>query len=485
MTDEGFYEKRPTDPPDRPRLLLLSHHFPPGKGVGALRWRKLAGIAARRGWGIDVIASTPPGEHVVEGDEWHDLPAGIRVWQVPSPEAAFHAPERTLARLARAVRERARRHGETPPRDTPSIGTGTVRAQIRWDLLSPRGYIRLYFTAREALKHWYWARRVSRAAQRVLRQGVHAAVVTSGPPHAWHTAGAAVAARAGIPLVIDLRDPWSIRNTVSRYLATPAWARMTRAQEAAVLRRAAVVAVTTESLREEMAATFPEVTQRLITVMNGYDADPLPPTEFPSAFTISYLGAIYSGRDPRPLFAGVAAAVRELQLTPDHLRMRFVGDVQAYRRVPLMTLARAEGIENFLELQGRVPRGEALRVMAQSQVLVSLPWEDQVSVPAKLFEYVRFQAWLLVFAGRDSAVERLLRGRDVDLVDATDTAGVAFAIRKRYLQFREGARPRPLSDDLKLSREHQALKLFAALDDAVVSAKAYPGRARRVRARTP
>jgi glycosyltransferase involved in cell wall biosynthesis len=464
MTGDGFYEKGPADPSSRPRLLLLSHHFPPGKGVGALRWRKLAAIAARRGWGIDVITSTA--EHAVEGDEWRDLPAGIRVWQVPSPEQTFHAPERWLARLSRAVR----RQGGSSVHESSSVGTATTRAQIRWDLLSIRGYMRLYFAAREALKHWYWARRVSSAARRVLRPGVHAVVVTSGPPHAWHSAGAAVAARTGLPHVIDLRDPWSLRNNVSRYLATPAWVRMTRAQEAATLRRAALVAVTTDALREEMAATFPEVAQRLITVMNGYDADPLPPTEYPSTFTISYLGAIYAGRDPRPLFAGVAAAIRELELTPEQLRMRFAGDVQTYRRVPVIELAGAEGIENYLELHGRVPRGEALRLMAQSQVLVSLPWEDQISVPAKLFEYVRFQAWLLVFARRDSAVQRLLRGRDVDLVDAGDIPGITAAIRSRYLQFRQGVRPRPLSEDMELSREHQARILFAALDDVVDSA---------------
>lgn len=34
----------------RPRLLLLRYHFPPRQSAAALRWQKLAGHAADRGW---------------------------------------------------------------------------------------------------------------------------------------------------------------------------------------------------------------------------------------------------------------------------------------------------------------------------------------------------------------------------------------------------------------------------------------------------
>ena len=44
---------------DRRRLLLITYSFPPDQAIGALRWQKLAGFAAERGWGLDVVALDP------------------------------------------------------------------------------------------------------------------------------------------------------------------------------------------------------------------------------------------------------------------------------------------------------------------------------------------------------------------------------------------------------------------------------------------
>ena len=53
-----FFAERDVDP-ERPRLLLLSYHFPPGEATGALRWQKMAHFAAERGWAIDAVTVDP------------------------------------------------------------------------------------------------------------------------------------------------------------------------------------------------------------------------------------------------------------------------------------------------------------------------------------------------------------------------------------------------------------------------------------------
>src|SRR5829696_1724139 len=81
-SDASPFFEAPGFDPGRPRLLLLSYHFPPGAAVGALRWQKLAGIAAERGWQLDVITLAP--EEAVRPDPRRlaELPAGTRVWGV-------------------------------------------------------------------------------------------------------------------------------------------------------------------------------------------------------------------------------------------------------------------------------------------------------------------------------------------------------------------------------------------------------------------
>jgi hypothetical protein len=466
MNRETYDEPFPDPRGESRRLLLVSYHFPPDQSVGALRWRKLARLLEERGWVLDVITNAHAAGSVLPPEDAADLPSGTRVWQVRSPEAQFHYPEQLAARLkSRLKRRRSTARGQ-PPRDP---GTPRTRSDASWDLASWRGYLRLYFTAREALKTWFWARRIMKTARRVVQPGSHAAIISSGPPHAWHTAGRYIATRTGIPFVMDLRDPWSTRNVLSSYFATPAWLKWSRAQEARAIAAAGLVLTNTDNLREEMANAFPEAEDRLLTVMNGYDEDPLPPTAYPARFTISYLGAIYSGRDPRPLFGGVAAAARDLGLTPQDLEIQLVGNVETYRRIPVRDLVAAEGVDDFVHLRPRVSRAEAMQIMARSHILVSLPWEDRVSVPAKLFEYMRFHAWILAFGYPDSAVERLFRGKDADLLLPDDVAGVRDAVKRRYLQFQQGERPRPLSDDTRYSRRFQAERLATALTRLVMA----------------
>ena len=56
-------------------------------------------------------------------------------------------------------------------------------------------------------------------------------------------------------------------------------------------------------------------------------------------------------------------------------------------------------------------------------------------VPAKLFEYVRFDSWLLVLAEPRSATAQLFRGTTADVVAPNDVDGMADVIERRYLEF--------------------------------------------------
>jgi hypothetical protein len=59
-----------------------------------------------------------------------------------------------------------------------------------------------------------------------------------------------------------------------------------------------------------------------------------------------------------------------------------------------------------------VPRKEALEFLAGATMLLSLPAGQRLCVPAKIFEYVRFEAWMLVLATPESATGRLLAGTE-------------------------------------------------------------------------
>jgi hypothetical protein len=490
MADARLFHERPTDGVDRQRLLLLTHHFPPGDAVGALRWRRFATHLAAHGWSLDVVTLAPDALDSRDDTALDRLPPGTRVFGVEPPDALALRAERRLYRVHEWLRKR-RRKGKGPVAGRSGLddsghtrGPGKARpealprAAVGWNLGTARGWTRLWFTFRDTTSTAAWARRVASAAAAIADHSVHRAIITSGPPHSWHEAGRRVSQEKGIPLLVDLRDPWSVADIVHEYFATPAWLEVAARRERRVVAQASLVVTNTHTLRAAMAQRHPAAADRMITVMNGFDDEPVPgrPARGPSAtFNIGYAGSIYFGRDPRPLFEGVARVVRELSITPAQMQVRFIGQVERYGGIPLADIAASAGIAAYVQVGDRVGREEALRFMANCHILVSLPWDDDLTIPAKLFEYLRFDAWPLVFARPRSAIAELLRGRDADLVGNDDALGAAAAIRRRFLQHLQGVRPRALSADPALSREAQARVLLEALGHLVRLPPAQPG----------
>jgi hypothetical protein len=468
------FEKEPASTLLRRRLLLISYHFAPSTAVGALRWQKLGQLLAEAGWGMDVISAYPESGSTIDPAVAADLPAGIRIWQVPSPEPLFQWPEKAVARIKRRLSGTRSHDPNRLDKGRAERATGIRSSDISWNLLSGRTYFRFYFTLRDLFAGREWSRRIRRVGLQVIA-GAHrsnglsySVIVTSGPPHAWHNAGAELSRRTGIPLVLDLRDPWSAAHTVHEYFATPLWLNNARRQERRVVEQADLIVANTRALQAVTAAHHPDAAARMITVMNGWDEDPVDVSLPEGArFRIGYAGVVYLGRDPRPLFRGLARAVHRLELQPQDLEVEFVGDVDQYGGMPMTEVARECGVAAFLKLRGRVDRRAALRFMSNCHMLVSLPWGDTMSVPAKIFEYMRFRAWLLVFAEQGSALADLLHGTGADVVDPRDEVAIEAAIVKRYQEFRGGEAPPPFAGIERFGRRYQAQLLIQALEETL------------------
>ena len=197
---------------DRRRLLLITYSFPPDQAIGALRWQKLAGFAAERGWGLDVVALDPAQLTSADETRLAELPAGTRVYGVPHTELLVLR----LQRLARAV---YRRFNPRPPQ--AGVGATVRREELAGPARGVGGLLRAYRAWARYASYLRWARDAADVATRLYEPRVHAAVVTSGPPHQAHEAGVIVAQRTGLPLVVDLRDPWSLFHRFEADVASP------------------------------------------------------------------------------------------------------------------------------------------------------------------------------------------------------------------------------------------------------------------------
>jgi len=481
------------------RLLLISYHFPPDTTIGARRWEKLAHFVAERGWGLDVITCAEPGADLAR---LQLLPEDTRVYAIPSqsmraaewlehqmwrvyrtiipapsaPKPDAHSGAAVIANGEAVAPDVASANDTAPalPLQSRQQPDTMSRHDVRWWPPSPRTLLRSYWVWLDFGRNRRWARHAERLAEELLERDGHFAVVTSGPPHMTHESGRMLSKRRGIPFVMDMRDPWSLNERIPERWATPLWLRSTARHEREMVSQAALVVANTAPARDSLAGAYPDANRKIIAVMNGSDDDPLPPQRRGGRFTIGYAGTVYDYGDPRSLFRAAARVIRDLALSPDDFGMDFIGNFKDGGEESLRATARAEGVEEFVSVGPTRSHEGAKEFMSQATMLVTFPGWNSVAIPGKVFECVRFDAWLLALSDVGSATELLLRGTDADVVPRDDIDGIARAIARRYQAHRRGEQATHIARDERFSRSRQARILLDALAPFVPTQEIQP-----------
>lgn len=449
----------PGGSPGRPRLLLVSFTFPPSPYVGALRWQRMATYVAERGWSLDVITLDPNDVPSPDWSRLYDLPPGTRVFGVASREPFLHVAQRVLWRMLRGPKK----GGPIEIRGDGSGGPQTKEAQVNRSALVRAHMARLEHGEMKRL-----ARNAARLAATIIEPGVHEAVISSGPHHMAHEAGRLAAREAALPLVTDFRDVWATYRGMPDEYASKTWLRLADRAERRVIAAADLVVVNTVPFHDLMCSRYPDRADRVITIMNGWDEEPVPTSRHGRKFVVATSGSLYAGRDPRILFEAVALVVRQLCLNPSQIGVEVVGDTM-YGNTPVTELASNAGIRDFVTVRGRHPRATALEMLTPAGLLVDLPQVTPLAIPAKLFEYMQFSAWLLAITERGSAIDRLLTDSGAFVVEPNDSTRVAAVILECYARYARGERPTPLARGGRYSRREQASLFLDALERSLAT----------------
>ena len=125
-------------------------------------------------------------------------------------------------------------------------------------------------------------------------------------------------------------------------------------------------------------------------------------------------------------------------------------------------MAVKEGIGDYVTVEPPRPHRAALEFLAGATMLVVFPGNNLLALPAKVFEYIRFDSWLLAIGDPGSAIAQLLRGTSADVV-APQVDELASAISARYREYLAGVRPVRVARDARFSRKAQARILLDAI----------------------
>lgn len=360
----------PGAPPiDRGRVCLLAWYFPPMVTGGTYRPASLVKYGTEAGLEFTVItaplyrAPSEAGRYLVQ-----QLPPTATVVRVPRPGL------------------------EPLPMAVPELDGGAMNTLELW-----------------------------RAARRTFADRRPEFVFATGPPFHTFVAAHLLAARFGVPLVLEYRDEWS-ECPFDFVQAGP----HDRRWEARCLSAAWRVIFTTGSQLDRHVEMFPELDRaRCIVIPNGWEPDDAPDTAGtrtgrPSGRrTIAFTGNLGDHTLPGGFLDTLAEAVARRPELAERFTIRFVGrrSRQATKQLG------GSVVRGMIELTDQVSKREVTRIVREVDGLLLLnPPALRRYVPGKLYEYLAAGRPVLVYGEGGEAgklVDRLNAGIVVAENDVT------------------------------------------------------------------
>jgi glycosyltransferase involved in cell wall biosynthesis len=267
------------------------------------------------------------------------------------------------------------------------------------------------------------------------RHGCEVIYVNASPFSAL-VLGALIHRRTGAPLVLDLRDPWSIEPN---YRA--AWGAWQRAfvdrTEAACFRRASSIVLNTEASRDAYRAAYAGriPSERFTFIRNHFDPElyePAPAGQRTNhAFRIAYYGHLRPAKNGGIFLQALSRVVKELGLGPTDFRFEMFGE-----RTDIEDKAIAElGLAGYVHEHEWVPFFRIREALSQADVLLDLMGsQHHLQISGKIYDYFAVGAKILSVS-TNPEIGRILEetgmGSQVDLDVSALAAWLSHAYRNR------------------------------------------------------
>ncbi len=428
-------------------VLLVTHAYPPGLGVGFERVVKLERYLPDFGFRTCVLAARTHGS-------------------LPSDRArcvyrAF-GPNQLLTPLLRRLRRRqlpagAAQDGPAHQRSELLAGTpfaGLYQWMLDW-LIIPDLFIG-------------WLPAAVLLGLRVIKKEQVDVLLSSSPGETAHLVAGCLARMTGKPWVADFRDGWvfeSLKPAVRR----DTWRRRLeqRLERWSVAGASRVTAVT-EPITEYFRSSYPAFPAKFSTITNGYDSadwQGVVPVPHNGRFRLVHTGSFSLSRptqDPRPF-------LRALHLVAPPMRKRLevllVGSLSATERASLVAM----GLDDVVQIVGPVSRPQSLAYQLSADLLLLFAGKDRSVATSKLYEYLYAGRPILALCAPDTAAAAIVQDSCTgEIVSPDDPQAIAATLARlfdRWEQCQLHCRPVGIE---RFERREIARQMADVLGQAVV-----------------
>lgn len=362
------------------RLLMVAFHFPPMTGSsGIQRTLRFVQHLPKFGWQPIVLTANPCAYERTSDDLMAEIPDGVLVRRAFALDTARHL----------------------------SIGGRYVRAMARPD-------------------RWVsWKMGAVHEGMKLIKELKPEAIWSTYPIATAHVIGSQLHKRSGLPWMADFRDPMAQEG----YPADPLVWQSFKSIEDETFSMASACTFTTPSAARSYRARYPNASERIEVLENGYDEETFAQEEADARQSglnragkvmLLHSGAIYpSERDPTQLFEALGKLKSSGKIATGVLKLRFRAAVHDEL---LHNLAARNGISDFIECLPPIPYREALsEMLAADGLLVMQASNCNEQIPAKIYEYLRAKRPILALTDPRGDTATVLRESGIPYIARLDS----------------------------------------------------------------
>lgn len=380
------------------RLLIVAYYYPPVATSGAMRPLAFSRYLDRDLWQPIVLAADPAS---VDPELGFDAGLAERIPPDVQVIRASHGdPIRAVSRWRGIL--------NTGASGRPLSGTTHARRaeSESWSFSRAAGAVMTHIFRFPDLCA-PWRRPAVRSVIDRLAEAPPDIVLATAPPWTSLQVGARLAKHFRVPLVADLRDPWTLNH--AKYGNQSLAVRRARRGEAAIVAQSALVIANTEASADELIRRYPGAASRIVAIPNGVDLDSMgsagcEATDVPATLQLCHFGSIYGQRTPLRLLRALQALLTQgvLPAHRDAPLVRFIGGWDPANDAA-EALAAALERAGIIRREPGLPHDACLREMRRAPVLLALQPASPLQIPGKLYEYVAAGRPILLIGGEGAS----------------------------------------------------------------------------------
>jgi glycosyltransferase involved in cell wall biosynthesis len=364
------------------RGLVVSYYFPPTGGGGVQRWVKLIKYLQPLGWNFTVLSSEYCDENLKDLTLLEEIPADTKVLRIPVKQAR-----------------------------------GGFKSKI--PILKKRGYWQRWMSAFINItdSREFWNRQAYDYLMQELRQMPYDVVILSSPPYSMALLAAELTDRLNLPIILDLRDPW----TINPYKIHPTILHrlLDKSREKRAIGKINYIISAYGSTLDDYGRRIKDFEKKKTLLLpNGYDELDFSQLDCKlvkndADMNIGFSGSFYSHLNkPHQLFK----AIQILKNQNINVQFHHIGS-SVYN---LELMAKKYGIEDNIRIWGYKKHRECLESLACMDVLCMIldsDWPDsQYTIGGKFYEYLRLKKPILALVPANGEADLAIRQTDSGVV---------------------------------------------------------------------